>query len=264
MDFSPDSIVYVQWGVLKINATIAFSWAITLVMTLGAMRISRNLASGASVLSAAPGAVSTSVSRQQNMLEAIVSLIQTQIKQVSQQETDRYLPFIGTLFLFIAAANLLDVVPGFKSPTASLSTAVALATLVFVAVPVFGIASQGLRGYLRHYVQPSPLMLPFNIIGELSRTVSLAIRLFGNIMSGSLVVAVLLSLAPLFLPIAMQLFGMLIGLIQAYVFSILALIYIASAERVHYGEGPIAPEAAPEAAPESVPEINADATRITS
>jgi len=138
---------------------------------------------------------------------------------------------------------VIDIVPGVVAPTSSLTTPVALALCVFVAVPVFGIRNRGVTEYFRHYLRPSPFMLPFNIIGEVSRTVALAIRLFGNMMSGHLVVAILLSLAPLLFPVAMQVFGLLIGVIQAYVFAVLALVYIASGARVQ--DVPPAEDAAP-------------------
>ncbi len=154
---------------------------------------------------------------------------------MSQQKPERYLPFIGTLFLFIVTSNLLAVVPGFYAPTASLSTTAALAICVLVAVPVYGIAQQGFLGYLKLYVQPTPLMLPFNLIGELSRTLALAVRLFGNMMSGAKIGAILLAIAPLFFPILMHALGLLTGLIQAYIFAILALVYIASATQAHDG-----------------------------
>jgi F-type H+-transporting ATPase subunit a len=139
------------------------------------------------------------------------------------------LPFIGTLFIFIAASNLLEIIPGYHPPTASLSTTAALAICVFWAVPFYGIRQSGLKKYLKHYLQPHPLMLPFHVIGELSRTLSLAIRLFGNVMSDVMIVAILLSIAPLFFPIIMQVLELLTGLIQAYIFAILAMVYIASA-----------------------------------
>ena len=151
------------------------------------------------------------MSRWQNLLEIVVGTINDQIKDVSQQKPDRYLPFIGTLFLFIVTSNLLAVVPGFYAPTASLSTTVALAICVLVAVPIYGIASQGFWGYLKLYVQPTPLMLPFNVIGELSRTLALAVRLFGNMMSGAKIAAILLLIAPLFFPILMNALGLLTG-----------------------------------------------------
>ena len=143
-----------------------------------------------------------------------------------------YLPFVGTVFLFIAVANLLTVLPGYVAPTASLSTTAALAIAVFLAVPVFGVTRQGLRGYLRHYIEPNPIMLPFNVIGDLSRTLALAVRLFGNIMSGTKIVAVLVGIVPLVFPIVFRALGLLTGLIQAYIFAVLAMVYIASAMSV--------------------------------
>ena len=222
MEITPDQIVYWQWGILKINATLAFSWALMAAVVGGSWLVTRRLTSG------------PDLSKGQNMLEVIVEQIREQIREATREAPDRYLPFVGTLFLFIVVANVLSVVPGFEAPTASLSTTAALAACVFVAVPYFGIRRKGWKGYLRHYVQPTVFMLPFNIIGELSRTLALAVRLFGNITSGALVVAILVSLAPLFFPIVMQGLGLLIGIIQAYVFAMLALVYIASATRVQH------------------------------
>ena len=155
-----------------------------------------------------------------------------QIRDVSRQDPGPYLPFVGTLFLFTATANLLSVVPGYRPPTGSLSTTAALATCVFVAVPLYGIASQGMGQYLKHYIQPTVLMLPFNVIGELSRTLALAVRLYGNMMSGTVIAAILIGFVPLFVPVLMQLLGLLTGMIQAYIFAVLAMVYIASATRV--------------------------------
>jgi F-type H+-transporting ATPase subunit a len=146
------------------------------------------------------------------------------------------LPFIGTLFLFISLSNLLGVVPFFESPTSSLSTTAALALCVFVAVPVFGIAQEGLRNYLKHYIEPTPIMAPFHIISEISRTFALAVRLFGNVMSGSLIAAILLMIVPLFVPVALKLLELLIGQIQAYIFAVLAMVYITSAISAHEDE----------------------------
>lgn len=220
MEISPDQIVYWEWGVVTLNATLVFSWVAMGVLVVGSWLVTRNLTSG------------LRPSRWQNLLEVVVGSILDQIEAASLQNPRRYLPFVGTLFLFIVTCNVLDIVPGFEVPTASLTTPAALALCVFIAVPVYGIANRGLKGYVKHYIRPSPFMLPFNIIGEVSRTVALAIRLFGNIMSGNLIVAILLSLAPLFFPVVMQAFGLLIGVIQAYVFAVLALVYIASGARV--------------------------------
>ena len=217
MEMSPDSIVFWQWGVVRLNATIVFTWLVMALMVLGAWLVTRNLSPG------------MQISRGQNLLEVLVGLIRDQIRDVSRQEPGPYLAFIGTLFLFIAVANLLTIVPGYQPPTGSLSTTTALALCVFVAVPLYGIARQGIGDYLKEYIRPTPLMLPFNIIGELSRTVALAIRLFGNVMSGTVIAAIILSVAPLFFPILLQVLGLLTGMVQAYIFAILAMVYIAAA-----------------------------------
>jgi F-type H+-transporting ATPase subunit a len=193
------------------------------IMTIGSWLVTRNI----------KGALE--MSRGQNVLEVIVDGVMGQIREVSQQNPRPYLPFVGTLFLFIIVSNVLAVVPGFQPPTGSLSTTTALALCVFLAVPIFGIHAQGLGGYLGQYLEPTPIMLPFNIIGELSRTLSLAVRLFGNVMSGGLIAAILLTIVPLFFPVIMQALGLLTGVIQAYIFAILAMVYIASATRAHSG-----------------------------
>lgn len=217
MTISPDQIVLWQWGPLHLNATIAWTWAIMALITLLCWLISRRLSDG------------PELSRWQNALEVLVSGLRDQIRDVSQQEPGRYLPFVGTLFVFIAVSNLLTLVPFYLPPTGSLSTTSALALCVLIAVPLYGIIQHGPLGYLRHYIEPTPLMLPFNIIGELSRTLALAVRLYGNIMSGTVIVGILLSLTPFFFPIVMQLLGLLTGMIQAYIFAVLAMVYIASA-----------------------------------
>jgi F-type H+-transporting ATPase subunit a len=219
MEISPDNIIFWQSDFFKLNATIVFTWVVMAVLVIGSALVTRNLS------------VSPRMSKWQNMLEAIVEAINGQIQDASRQDPREYLPFIGTLFLFIAMANILTIFPGYESPAGSLSTTAALAFCVFVAIPLFGIRKGGLIGYLKHFIQPSPVMLPFQIISEISRTVSLAIRLFGNIMSTSLLVAILLSIVPLFFPAIMQIFGVLIGVIQAYVFAILSMVYIASSAR---------------------------------
>lgn len=219
MELTSDDIIFWRYGPLVLNGTLVYTWLVMLILAMGSWLLTRRLESESS-----PG-------RWQHMLEAGLVFLRDQIRGASRSAPDRYLPFVGTLFLFILASNLLEILPGFTAPTTSLSTTSALAAVVFGAVPVFGVARSGLKSYLEHYVKPTPLMLPFNIIGELSRTIALSIRLFGNIMSGSLIVAIMLSLAPLFFPVLMQAFGLLIGFIQAYVFSILALVYIASGQR---------------------------------
>lgn len=221
MTITPDNIVFWQWGIFSLNATIVFTWLVMGLLTLFSWLVTRRLRAD------------TELSRWQNLLEVLITGINDQIRQVSHQEPGRYLPFVGTLFLYIAISNLFNVVPGYMAPTGSLSTTTALAICVFIAVPIYGVAAEGTMSYLKHYVRPSWLMLPFNIIGEISRTIALAVRLYGNIMSGTVIVAILLSLTPYLFPVVMQLLGLLTGMIQAYIFAVLAMVYIASATSVH-------------------------------
>lgn len=222
MQLTPDEIVYWQLGQFQLSATLVYTWVIMALILALSVAVTRRLSPG------------PSLPRAQNALEVIVGFIRSQVRELAGDEGDTYVPFVGTLFVFIATSNLLGVVPGFHPPTASLSTTVALALAVFVAVPVFGIARQGLLEYLKQYLRPTPLMLPFTLIGELSRTVALAVRLFGNIMSGQLAVAILLSLVPFLFPVALQILGLITGLVQAYIFAVLAMVYIASATRVQH------------------------------
>lgn len=238
MRLSPDEVIFWQFGMLKLNATILYTWGLMLVLVIGAWLITRRLSSG------------HQRSRWQNLLEIIVTGIMGQIRDVGLDQPRHYIGFIGTLFLFVAAASLATILPGYEPPTGSLSTTVALALTVFVAVPFFGIAEQGLGGYLRSYTQPTVVMLPFNIISELSRTLALAVRLFGNMMSGTLIIAILLSITPFLFPIIMNLLGLLTGMVQAYIFSILATVYIAAATRTRKPEPKVAAPADDQPPPE--------------
>lgn len=217
MNIDPSQIVYFEWGFVKITATLVFTWITMLILILISYLVTRTIKPG------------TEVSRGQNILEALIETINGQIRQISQQDPGRFLPFIGTLFIFILASNVLSIVPGFRSPTGSLNTTIALAICVFLAVPVYGIYDRGILGYLKEYIKPTFVMLPFNIISEISRTLSLAIRLYGNVMSSSIIVVILLGVIPLFFPVIIQALGLLTGVIQAYIFAILAIVYIASA-----------------------------------
>ena len=219
MRISPDELVFWRRGFVELNSTIVTTWALMLAMTVGAKLVTRKLKAEGDI------------SHWQGFLEIVVTTIQQQIKDVGLQHPEKYLGFIGTLFLFIAVSNLCVILPWYDPPTGSLSTTAALAISVFVAVVLFGIEGQGFAGYLKSYLKPTFLMLPFNIISELSRTFALAIRLFGNIMSGTLIVGILLTIAPLIFPIFMNLLGLLTGMVQAYIFSILATVYIAAATR---------------------------------
>lgn len=226
METGPDARILWEWGVVTVNLTLLTTWVLMTLLAAGSWLVTRGLTAGAS-----PG-------RGQLLLELVVTEIREQIGEAAPGDPDDYLAFVGTIFLFCAGAALLAVVPGYVPPTASLSTASALAACVFVAVPAFGIARRGWREFLKDYVRPTPLMLPFHLIGELSRTLALAVRLFGNMMSGQLLVAIVLSVVPFLFPAVLQAFGLLIGIIQAYVFAVLALVYLVSAVRSHQAESP--------------------------
>ena len=221
MRISPDELIFWQSGFIDLNATIVYTWGIILVMTVGSKFVTSKLSTG------------LERSRWQNILETIVINIVKQIEDIGLDQPKKYLGFLGTLFLFIAVANLAIIFPGYEPPTGSLSTTAALALCVFVAVPIFGIEEQGVSNYLKTYTEPTIIMLPFNIISEISRTLALAIRLFGNIMSGSMIVAILLTVTPFIFPVVMTALGLLVGMVQAYIFSVLATVYIAAATRTH-------------------------------
>ena len=220
MHLSPDEIIFWQYGFIKLSATIVFTWGLMLVLVVGARVITRKLSIG------------LKRARWQNLLEIVVLGIVKQIEEVGLEQPRRYLPFLGTLFLFVGLAAICTVIPGYQPPTGSLSTTAALALSVFVAVPLFGIEEQGVGGYLESYLKPTVMMLPFNIISELSRTLALAVRLFGNMMSGAMIIAILLTITPFIFPIVMTALGLLTGMVQAYIFAILATVYIAAAARV--------------------------------
>lgn len=217
MKLSPDQTVFWEYGFVTINLTIVTTWLLMLALVISANLITRKLKS------------EIQISRWQCLLEMIVIGINDQIKEVGLKNPENYIGFIGTLFLFVAAANLSIVFPYYEPPTASLSTTIALAIAVFMAVPYFGISQSGFIYYLKSYVQPTFIMLPFNLISEVSRTLALAIRLFGNIMSGGMIVGILLSITPFVFPVIMNALGLLTGMVQAYIFSILATVYIAAA-----------------------------------
>lgn len=161
--------------------------------------------------------------------------LQNLVEQSAGERTAALETFAGTLFLFIAGAAVLGQLPGVTAPTANLSVASALAVLVFVAVPVAGVRAHGIRGHIAQYFKPNPLMFPLHVISDLSRTLALALRLFGNMMSGHLVVGLLVALAGLFVPIPLMALDLLIGLLQAYIFTILASVYLGAAIRMEQG-----------------------------
>ncbi len=227
MRLSPDEMIFWQHGWFKLNGTIVFTWGIMLLLAVGAKLITRNLTT------------EHQRSRWQNLLEIIVTAMQQQIKDVGLKQPEKFIGFLGTLFLFVATAALCTVIPGYEPPTGSLSTTAALALCVLIAVPMYGIADQGGGGYLKSYLEPTIIMLPFNLISEVSRTLALAVRLFGNMMSGAMILAILLTITPFLFPILMILLGLLTGMVQAYIFSILAAVYIAAAMSTHEPKAPV-------------------------
>lgn len=217
MNLNPDEVIFWQFGVIKINATIVYTWAIMLLMSIAAACMTRSL--------------STTMprSRGQNVMEMLVTTINKHIAGVGLSHPEKYLAFLGTLFLFIAIANIGTIIPGYVPPTGSLSTTVALALCVFIAVPIFGIADKGVTGYLKSYIRPTFIILPLNILSEIYRTLTRSIRLLVNRMSKAMIIAILFITTPLFFPAVMMWLGLLMGIVQAYIFSVLATVYIAAA-----------------------------------
>ncbi|MDA8225026.1 MAG: F0F1 ATP synthase subunit A [Betaproteobacteria bacterium] len=223
MHLSPDQVVFWQYRWFKLNLTIVTTWGLMALLTglswLATRRLGRE--------------DDARVAHWRSLLEWIVELIRGQMRETGLHPTEKFLGFIATLFIFVASANLCSIFPGYEPPTGSLSTTAALAICVFVAVPWFGIREQGLGRYLKDYLEPTPVMLPFNIISEMTRTLALAVRLFGNMMSDGMILGILLTITPYFFPVVMKLLGLLTGMVQAYIFSILATVYIAAAVGAH-------------------------------
>lgn len=167
--------------------------------------------------------------RAQTVLELVVQTLVQQIGETMRCDAARFLPLLGTLFLYLAVANLSGLIPGLKAPTAALETTAALALIVLVGSQVYGVRSRGLGNYLKGFTHPTPMLLPLNLLSELTRAFSLSIRLFGNVMSGEFVIAIVLSLAGLFVPVPLMALELLLGLVQAYIFTILAAVFIGGA-----------------------------------
>lgn len=206
---------YVALGPLMISGSVITTWGIMLVIACLAWISTRHL-------KRLPDSVQTTV-------ETIVSAIDEAILAVAPQHGRQILPFIATLWLFLLIANLVGLIPGLHSPTRDLSVTCALAVLVFFSAHWFGIKNLGLKNYLRHYLSPSPILLPFHLISELSRTLALAIRLFGNIMSLEMAAMLILLVAGFLAPIPILMLHIIEALVQAYIFGMLALIYLAGA-----------------------------------
>ena len=165
----------------------------------------------------------------QTTLEIVVEAIGDQIRAILQRDPGPYLPLLGTLFLFVVTANLSAVLPGVKAPTSRIETPAALGLIVFLSIHWFGLKVQGIGGYLGHFLKPNPFMLPLTLLSEFTRILSLMVRLFGNMMSHELILAILIYLAGFILPVPFMVLGVLIGVIQAYIFTILATVYIGAA-----------------------------------
>ena len=209
------SVPLFHLGPVPITAAVATTWAIMLLLAGGGALLTRRLA-------LVPG-------RAQSALELLVAAVDAQVRETMQADPAPYRAFIGTLFAFILVANWAGVVPGVEPPTAHLETDAALALLVFLAVISFAIRAGGFRGYLASFALPNPVMIPLNIIENLTRSFSLLVRLFGNVMSGVFVVGIVLSLAGLLVPIPLMALELLTGAVQAYIFAILAMVFIAGA-----------------------------------
>jgi F-type H+-transporting ATPase subunit a len=202
-----------ELGPLTITGSVVTTWAIIAVIWLAAWLLSRRLRND-------PGRVQTAV-------EGVVSAIEEAVTAVEPQHSRHIMPFIGTLWVFLVIANLAGIIPGLHSPTRDLSTTAALAFLVFLSAHWFGIRIRGLGNYLRHYLAPSPIMLPFHLISEITRTVALAVRLFGNIMSLEMAAMLILLVAGFLTPVPILMLHIVEALVQAYIFGMLALIYVA-------------------------------------
>ncbi len=204
------------------------------IFTLGGMSISISLVTciGLTVLICGAGwllsrRLTQSPGTGAVVMEGIVTTLEGAVSEVAGQHTPLIMPFISGLWIFLVCANMIGLVPGLESPTRDLSVTAALATLVFFSVHWFGIRTQGIRRYLQHYLKPSPVLLPFHIISEITRTVALAVRLFGNMMSLELAALLVLMVAGFLVPIPILMLHVVEALVQAYIFGMLALIYIA-------------------------------------
>ena len=216
------TIVVFHVGPVAVTRPVLTTWAIMLVLTGASWVATRRLG--------------LSPTRRQAVLELLVTGIVSQIQEVTRSDARPLLPLLGTLFIFLLAANISGIVPGVQAPTAHIETPAALALIVFVAVHVYGVRARGLFGYVRSFAQPKLIMLPLNVLSEITRTFSLMVRLFGNIMSGEFLIALVLALAGLFLPIPLMALELLIGLVQAYIFTVLATVFIGAAVAGESGE----------------------------
>ena len=203
-----------QLGPIDISATVVTTWGIMAIIGLLSWLVSRRLSVDN------PGML-------QSAVEGIVSVIEEAVADAAPQHARQIMPLIASLWIFLVIANLCGLIPGVHSPTRDLSATAALAILVFLSTHWFGIRIQGIRNYLRHYLSPSPILLPFHLISEVTRTVALAVRLFGNIMSLEMAALLILLVAGFLAPVPILMLHIIEALVQAYIFGMLALIYVA-------------------------------------
>jgi F-type H+-transporting ATPase subunit a len=202
-------------GPIAVTRPVVTTWVIMLVLAVASWASTRRLA--------------LTPTRRQAVLEMLVSGMMSQIEEVIRSDARPLLPLLGTLFIFLLAANTSGILPGVQAPTAHIETPAALGLIVFLAVHVFGVRARGLVRYLGSFAQPKLIMLPLNLLSEITRTFSLMVRLFGNIMSGEFLIALVLALAGLFLPVPLMALELLIGVVQAYIFTVLATVFIGAA-----------------------------------
>lgn len=213
MNITPDQNVFMKFGFFTLSETILTTWVVILLIFLLLQWSMKH-------------------KRACSFIEIIVLKISDQLEDIGLVPAKKYIGLLGSLFLFISFSAFCSIIPGYTPPTSALSTTVALATVVFISVLYFGISDRGIKGYFKAYLEPNPFMMPITVISEISRTIALAVRLFGNMMSGTMVVAILLAVMPFFVPVIMTLFGLVIGFIQAYIFTVLAAVYIAAGIQV--------------------------------
>jgi len=213
MNHSPlQAVVLFHAGFVPITSTVVTTWGLMRALTAGCWVVTR--------------AFRVVAGGWQAVIETIVLGIEEQLQALLGRDAAPFLPLLGTLFIFLVAANLSGIVPGLKAPTASIETPAALSAIVFLSVHFYGVRFRGVARYFGGYLKPNPVLLPLNVLSEITRSFSLAVRLFGNIMSDDLVLAIVLALAGLFVPIPFMAFAILVGLVQAYIFSVLAAVYI--------------------------------------
>jgi F-type H+-transporting ATPase subunit a len=209
------SSVVFHLGPIPVTRSVVTTWIIIGVLAGACWLITRRL--------------KIEADRRQAVLEIIVGGIAQQIEEVIRKDPRPFLPLLGTLFIFLVIANLSGLLPGIEAPTSKLETPAALALIVFFSVHFFGVRTRGFRGYLASFAEPKIIMLPLNILSEVTRTFSLMVRLFGNVMSGEFVIALVVGLAGLFVPIPLMVLEMLVGIVQAYIFTVLATVFIGAA-----------------------------------